>query len=64
MTLKPGDIGDGARLDFSFRYFQDIRADFSLPVLFEPEQVLVTVRPRGRGRDPVEATFDWRITTG
>jgi hypothetical protein len=64
VTLGPGEIAASGNQDFSFRYFQELRADFSLPEGFEPEQVLVSVRPRGRGRERVEATFDWRLTPG
>ncbi len=63
-TLSSSQIGGGARLDFSFRYFQDIRTDVSLPLGFEPEQIVVRLRPRGRGRDAIESSFDWRVATG
>lgn len=52
------------RLSFSFRYFQNLDADLRLPSGFAPRSVTVRVRPKGKGAEPVEASFDWELRRG
>jgi len=52
------------RLDFSFRYFQGIRADLVLPDGFAPDRVIVRLTPRGKAAKAVEETFDWEVRAG
>ena len=49
---------------FSFRYFQNLEADFVLPEGFAPERVIVTLRPKGPRAKPQEKTFDWAVRPG
>jgi hypothetical protein len=51
-------------LAYSFRYFQDLQRQFVLPEGFEPDEVLMQIRPREPGGGAVEQTFDWGAVTG
>lgn len=46
------------QLKFRFRYFQDLGGKITLPVGFEAEQVILSVKPEGK-LPAVEQTFDW-----
>lgn len=46
-------------LKFKFRYFQNLTGALTLPEGFVPRAVLVTVKPTGRGAEPVVRRFDW-----
>ncbi len=48
-----------AALPFSFRYFQTIEQEVTLPEGFEPFEAEVQVRS-GKLRSPVEQTFPWK----
>lgn len=65
-VMALGDlVVDGpGRLDFSFRYFQNLEADLRVPSDFAPQVVTVRVRPRGKGAEPVEASFQWELRRG
>lgn len=52
------------RLDFSFRYFQDLKADLVLPSGFAPQRVIVKVTPKGKSAKTVEESFDWAVKPG
>ena len=53
---------DGAaRLDFSFRYFQNLESELRMPEGFAPEKLTVTLRPKGKNAKPVEQSFAWRV---
>ncbi len=59
--LLTEDSGEGAgqeSLPYEFRYFQQLSGNLVLPDGFEPEQLIVVVKPQGRG-DTVERNFDW-----
>lgn len=66
MVMKLGELSvDGPdRLSFSFRYFQNLETALRLPSDFAPESVTVRVRPKGKGNEPVEASFDWELRRG
>jgi hypothetical protein len=50
---------DGAeRAGYSFRYFQEITASFTLPAGFVPRRVRVRLWPEGMD-EPLEEAFDW-----
>lgn len=49
------------RLDFSFRYFQNLRANLVLPDGFEPSLVIVKLTPSGNKQEIVEKTYEWPI---
>jgi len=52
------------RLDYAFRYFQNVEADIALPDGFVPARLLVRLVPAGRGAEPREQRFDWRPRSG
>ena len=62
LTLGLAELTSGAaaRLDFSFRYFQNLQADVQVPAGFDPSRVTVRLLPRGKNRKDVEESFDWR----
>ena len=48
------------RLKFKFRYFQDLAGTVHLPDEFEAKQVVLSIRPEGKGNpQPVEQEYDW-----
>ena len=61
-VLRAGAGGDA--LQYSFRYFQDLKAAVTLPEGFQPERVHVRVKPRGKGAKTVEEFFAWQVETG
>ena len=52
------------RLDYAFRYFQNVEADIALPDGFVPASLLVRLVPSGRSGEPREERFDWRPRSG
>lgn len=58
LRQQPGAPG----LDFSFRYFQQVRGDVFLPEGFEPVRVNVQLDPKSGA--PVEQSFTWAEATG
>jgi hypothetical protein len=66
VTLGLSELtGAGAgRLDFSFRYFQNLDAELVLPEGFVPARVNVKLKPKGAKAKAVEKVFDWEIQTG
>jgi len=51
-------------LNYSFRYFEDLKASIVLPDGFQPERVRVLVRPRGNSAKTVEEFFVWKVDSG
>jgi hypothetical protein len=66
LTLDLGDLaaGEDERLDFSFRYFQNLEADLVLPEGFAPQRVIVKLTPKGKAVKAVEESFAWRVKAG
>lgn len=68
VTLNLGDLAGNSsrktRLNFSFRYFQNLQADLVLPEGFAPARVTVKLTPQGNSAKPVEKSFDWMIQAG
>jgi hypothetical protein len=58
------DGGPKSRLDFSFRYFQNLEAVLVLPDGFAPARVNVRLRPKGKSSESVEKSFDWAVKSG
>ena len=58
------DDPPASRLNFSFRYFQDLKADLVLPRGFSPQRVIVRVTPKGKSAKTVEESFDWAVKPG
>jgi hypothetical protein len=52
------------RLDFSFRYFQNLEAELVLPEGFVPARVKVKLRPKGKSSESIEKSFDWVVKAG
>ena len=62
MELAQLKVDGPDRLSFSFRYFQNLEAALRLPSDFAPQSVKVRVRPKGK--EAVEASFDWELRRG
>ncbi|MDP7418997.1 MAG: hypothetical protein QF483_03850 [Gammaproteobacteria bacterium] len=62
--LATSPTGAAGRLNYSFRYFQDLKVALSLPPDFAPERVHVIVRPRGKTSKTVEDFFVWDVKPG
>jgi hypothetical protein len=67
VTLNLADLAGRnerkSRLNFSFRYFQNLEADLVLPEGFAPARVKVKLTPQGKS-EPVEQSFDWVMPVG
>jgi hypothetical protein len=48
-----------AALRFSFRYFQKLDAELSLPADFTPARIVVKLIPTAPGAAPREESFPW-----
>ena len=55
------DRASPSRLNFSFRYFQDLTVDLVLPQGFAPQRIIVRITPKGESAKTVEKTFDWVV---
>jgi hypothetical protein len=68
VSLSLKDLGTGAqrpdRLNFSFRYFQNLETVLKLPEGFAPSRVTVRLTTKGKKAKPVERTFDWPERSG
>lgn len=68
VTLNLADLAGQndrkTRLNFSFRYFQNLEADLVLPEGFAPARVKVKLTPQGKSAKPVEQSFDWVMPVG
>ena len=63
--LQLSELGySGDSLDYSFLYFQELKAGITMPADFEPQRARVTVRPRGKNAKTVEEIFVWQPETG
>lgn len=67
VVLSLGDLvadDAGGDLAYSFRYFQDLQRELVLPSGFEPQEVLMHIRPREPSGDALEQTFEWAAVAG
>jgi len=55
---------DSGKLSYSFRYFQDLKADVVIPFDFVPERVHVIVHFKGKNSKTVEDFFVWNVKPG
>lgn len=63
VSLPLGEIADQSKaLSFSFRYFQELEADITLPADFEPQRVQVEVRTKAADA-PVRQAYVWKLET-
>ncbi len=63
-VLKFSNLAAGNKkvLNFKFRYFQDFEGEIWLPPKFEPRQLRILLKPRGKGQPAgIEETMDWPI---
>jgi Family of unknown function (DUF6776) len=67
-TLRLRDVLTGAgsksRLEFSFRYFQNLEAELLLPKGFEPLRVNLRLKPNGKSAKTIEKSVDWAVKSG
>lgn len=54
----------GGVLAYAFRYFQDLQRQFVLPEGFEPDEVLMQIRPREPSGEALEQRFEWSAIAG
>ena len=52
------------KLSFSFRYYESIEEDITLPEGFVPQRAHVHIVPRGRNRSEISKSIDWMIEEG
>jgi len=68
VRLKLGELsGSGEtsdRIPYSFKYFQDLKAELVIPADFAPERVHVIVHPSGSKSKTVEDIFVWEVKQG
>jgi hypothetical protein len=67
VRLPLGDLVSGSdsdKLGYSFRYFQDLKAEVVIPPDFVPERVHVIVRSKGKNSKTVEDFFVWNVKPG
>lgn len=68
VRLKLGDLAGSReasdRLSYSFKYFQDLKAELVIPADFAPERVHVIVHPSGGKAKTVEDIFVWEVKQG
>ena len=65
VQLTLDDVGaDGAALAYAFRYFQDLQRQLILPEGFEPDEVLMQIRPREPSGQASEQSFEWSAIAG
>jgi cell division protein FtsB len=55
---------DSGKLAYSFRYFQDLKAEVVIPPDFIPERVHVIVHSKGKNSKTVEDFFVWDVKPG
>jgi hypothetical protein len=67
VQLSLGDVVAGAAdgaLVYAFRYFQDLQRQLVLPDGFEPDEVLMQIRPREPSGQAMEQSFEWSAVAG
>jgi len=64
LAAVAGPDNGGKPLQYSFRYFQDLKAALLLPEDFVPERVQVIVKTKGKSAKTVEEFFIWEVEPG
>lgn len=67
VQLSLGDLvadDSGGALAYAFRYFQDLQRQLVLPDGFEPDEVLMQIRPREPSGQALEQSFEWSAIAG
>ncbi|NIW23210.1 MAG: hypothetical protein GWN29_00825 [Gammaproteobacteria bacterium] len=59
-------VAEDARgaIAYAFRYFQDLQRQLVLPEGFEPDEVLMLIRPREPNGQALEQSFEWSAIAG
>jgi hypothetical protein len=62
-TLDMATITEGkrSRIGVRFKNFQKLKADIMVPENFEPEQIKVSVAPKGKQYKSLERVYDWQV---
>lgn len=62
-TLNLRDVTSKKKRDLSYRfkYFQNVEGVLEFPEDFSLQRIIVKILPRGRERDMIEKTIEWRI---
>ena len=61
LELREVSPARAAQLTYRFLYFENLEQELALPAGFQPERVLVEVRPSERGAAPVTRTLLWAV---
>lgn len=61
LELREVSPSRAAQLTYRFLYFENLEQELVLPTGFQPERVLVEVRPAERGAAPVTRTLLWAV---
>lgn len=61
LELREVSPSRAAQLTYRFLYFENLEQELALPAGFQPERVLVEVRPSERGAAPVTRTLLWAV---
>jgi hypothetical protein len=64
IDLQPLLSQSSDNLAFSFRYFEVLKGDFTLPENFQPEIIVVESKLRDKkwGKNFLKRTFDWQLS--
>lgn len=54
--------GRRARIGIKFKNFQKLSAEITLPEGFQPAEIVVGVKPGGKGFKAFETSFDWQVS--
>jgi hypothetical protein len=57
----PAGAGKDTDRPFSFRYFQELDQELTLPSGFRAERLHVEVRTNRKGVEPIDQSFPWRV---
>ena len=58
LDLGAINAGDGGSLEFSFKFYQELAVDFTLPEEFVPTRLVIWADPQG-ANNRIERQFDW-----
>ena len=64
VQLNLEDLAADAALPYAFRYFQDLQRQLVLPEGFEPDEVVMHIRPREPSGEALEQSFEWSAIAG
>jgi phage FluMu protein gp41 len=59
LSLKELTAGESTSLKMRFKHFQNVEGRLSLPKEFEPQSLIIEVKPKTKNAKPIEQSFDW-----